>query len=229
MPAKNRIIVERSFRQLPKLIDECGLHLKAEEVPVSHPPFRRDFASDPEEVVESATDEELFMDAMQDVARVSWRNAPHSSPPPMPMATADSEADERGLMQSAMSDDTPLPVLDHPEYIEGWIGLVGRKFLPRLRNGLYSIQGQIDLHGFNRVQARAAVENYIVRMSRFQSCCIKIIHGRGINSPTDKATLKEDLQRLLKTRRMSRCVVAFASAPQCDGGVGAVYVLLRRR
>ena len=58
---------------------------------------------------------------------------------------------------------------------------------------------------------------------------MKIIHGRGINSPADSATLKESLQRLLSTRRMSRYVVAYASAPSRDGGVGAVYVLLSRQ
>jgi DNA-nicking Smr family endonuclease len=132
-------------------------------------------------------------------------------------------------MQAAFADDKPVPILDHPEYIEGWIGVAGKKFLPSLRNGLYSIQGQIDLHGYNRVEAQIVVEDYITQMARSHSCCIKIINGRGINSPTDKATLKESLQRVLSTRRMARHVVAYASAPVCDGGVGAVYVLLRRQ
>jgi DNA-nicking Smr family endonuclease len=122
-----------------------------------------------------------------------------------------------------------MPISDHPEYIEGWIGIAGKKFLPQLRNDRYSIQGQLDLHGFNRIEAQIAVEDYIISMSRFQSCCIKIIHGRGMNSPANKAILKEDLQRLLKTRKMARYVIAYASAPSCDGGVGAVYILLRRQ
>ena len=132
-------------------------------------------------------------------------------------------------MQAAMEGDFPTTILDHPEYIEGWVGVAGKRFLPKLRNGLYSIQGQIDLHGLSRAEAQTAVEDYIIRMSRFQSCCIKIIHGRGINSPTDRATLKESLQRLLSTRRMSHYVVAYASAPSCDGGVGAIYLLLSRQ
>jgi DNA-nicking Smr family endonuclease len=131
-------------------------------------------------------------------------------------------------MQEAMNDDSPITILDHPEYIEGWVGVAGKRLLPNLRNGLYSIQGQIDLHGLNQAEAQIAVEEYITRMSRFRSCCVKIIHGRGINSPSDRATLKESLQRLLSTRRMSRHVVAYASAPSRDGGVGAVYVLLSR-
>ena len=90
-----------------------------------------------------------------------------------------------------------------------------------------NIQGQIDLHGYGRAEAETAVQDFIIRMSRLRSCCIKIIHGRGINSPAEGATLKAGLQRLLATRRMSRYVVAYASAPSRYGGVGAVYVLLR--
>ena len=79
-----------------------------------------------------------------------------------------------------------------------------KRFLPNLRNGLYSIQGQIDLHGLTRAEARITVEDFIVRLARFPSCCVKIIHGRGINSRTDTPVLKENLQRWLSTRRMAR-------------------------
>ena len=129
-------------------------------------------------------------------------------------------------MEAAVNGDPALEVPDHPEYIEGWVGVAGLKFLPNLRNGLYSIQAQIDLHGLSRDQARATVEEFIMQMSRFRSCCVKIIHGRGINSQNDRAVLKESLTRWLSSRRMSRHVVAYASAPFNDGGVGAIYVLL---
>ncbi len=132
------------------------------------------------------------------------------------------------MMEAAVNGDPALQVPDHPEYIEGWIGVSGKRFLPGLRNGLYSIQEQIDLHGLSREQARLAVEDFVYRCARFRSCCVKIIHGRGINSPNDKPILKENLQRWLSTRRMSRHVVAFASAPLKDGGVGAIYVLLKK-
>jgi len=130
-------------------------------------------------------------------------------------------------MEAAVNGDPELGVPDHPEYIEGWVGVSGRRFLPGLRNGLYSIQEQIDLHGLSRQEARGVIEDFIVRASRYRSCCVKIIHGRGINSPSDKAVLKESLQQWLSTRRMSRHVVAYASAPLKDGGVGAIYVLLK--
>jgi len=204
--------------------------LKSPNVP-SGPKVQKTEESKP--VVPAAEPEsnenEIFMGAMDGVHRASWRHDPHPGSKPVATIPKDSESEEHRLMQEAVDGDSPLPVLDHPEYIEGWVGVAGKRFLPNLRNGMYSIQGQIDLHGLSRAEAQVAVEDYIIRMSRFRSCCIKIIHGRGINSPADRITLKESLQRFLSTRRMSRFVVAYSSAPPRDGGVGAVYVLLSRQ
>jgi DNA-nicking Smr family endonuclease len=217
-----------SLGQLGELIQKAGIRLKSEEASVAVPPQRAE-----KEMMPAAspkrefTDDELFSEAMNEVQRVSWKHDLHPSSKPAKPSGPEPEVEDHRLMQEAMEEDFPIP--DHPEYIEGWVGVSGKRFLPNLRNGLYSIQGQIDLHGLNRNEAQTAVEDYIIRMSRFRSCCVKIIHGRGINSPADRATLKESLQRLLSTRRMSRYVVAYASAPSRDGGVGAVYVLLSRQ
>ena len=214
-------VVAGSLDRLADLVSRAGIHLKSKE-PAPAP------APAPSEVPAEFTDDELFNHAMHGVQRTSWRHDLHSAAKAAPAPPADPDAEGRRLMQEAIEADSPMTILDHPEYIEGWVGVTGKRFLPKLRNGLYSMQGQLDLHGLSRAEAQMAVQDYIVQMSRFQACCVKIIHGRGINSPTDRATLKEDLQRLLATRRMSRYVVAYASAPLRDGGVGAVYVLLSR-
>jgi DNA-nicking Smr family endonuclease len=230
MSAKTKPATNTSLSQLAELVSRAGIRLKPKdkELPSAATDVRQSGAVRPEEVAE-LSDEDAFINAMHGVNRASWRHDLHPSSKPSGTATADPEVEARRMMQQAVEQDSPIPVLEHPEYIEGWVGVAGKRFLPNLRNGLYSIQGQIDLHGLSLSEARIAVEDYIVRMSRFRSCCIKIIHGRGINSPTDRATLKEALQRLLSTRRMSRYVVAYASAPSKDGGVGAVYVLLSKQ
>ena len=148
-----------------------------------------------------------FDQAMESVPRISWRRDPTPTFMPPRAARVESESEDARLLQEALDSGGTPPILDHPEYIEGWVGVAGRRFLPNLRNGIYSIQGYIDLHGLSRVEAREAVEEFITRMSRQGSCCVKIIHGRGINSPSDKAVLKEHLQRWLATRRMSHHVV----------------------
>ncbi len=230
MAGKKKQASGEQLSQLEELVRKAGIRLEPEKGS-SAPPARssKKSASLPKEIPVEATDEEIFSEAMNDVEQASWKHTLHPSSEPVHTADKNPEAEERRLMQEAMDEDAPIPILDHPEYIEGWIGVAGKRYLPNLRNGLYSIQGQIDLHGMNREEAQIAVEEYIARMSRFRSCCIKIIHGRGINSPTDRATLKESLQRFLSTRRMSRYVVAYASAPALDGGVGCVYVLLSRQ
>jgi DNA-nicking Smr family endonuclease len=230
MAGKKKHAFGGQLSQLEELVRKAGMQLNSEEGS-SAPPARspKTPASVPQDISAEATDEEIFSEAMNDVEHASWKHTLHSSSEPVRTADKDPEAEEKKMMQEAMDEDAPIPILDHPEYIEDWVGVAGKRYLPNLRNGLYSIQGQIDLHGMNREEAQIAVEEYIVRMSRFRSCCIKIIHGRGINSPADRATLKESLQRFLKTRRMSHYVVAYASAPALDGGVGCVYVLLSRQ
>ncbi len=224
MSIKPKVSQGGALSDLEKLVLKAGLRLKSEtKSPGIEKPPAEEKAALPLE-----TDELLFNRAMQDVKRTPWRHATTSSdmkrpPPPSPR---DSALEEQRLMEAALAGDPALTNLDHPEYIEGWIGVAGKRFLPRLRDGLYSIQGQIDLHGLSAVEAKQVVEEFVVRMSRFRSCCVKIIHGRGINSSNDRAVLKENLGRWLSTRRMAQHVVAYASAPLNDGGVGAVYVLL---
>lgn len=227
MSANSKRSIDGPFSCLPRLLDAAGLKLKNGDKAASGSIQKTSAPAPPTVDCRQPVDNELFAAAMQDVKRMDWPHAPHPSPPPEAILANHRDADDRKMMQDAIDGGAPFPIPDHPEYIEGWIGAAGKRLLPNLRNGLYSIQGQIDLHGFNRVEAQIAVEDYIVRMSRYRSCCVKIIHGRGINSASNRATIKESLQRLLATRRMARYVVAYASAQSCDGGVGAVYVLLR--
>jgi DNA-nicking Smr family endonuclease len=217
---KRQSVRDSPFGSLPELLKNAGLQLGAKPDPAPAPPR-------PEPHIEES-DESVFEQAMAGVQRVDWRHEPVPSRAPTPPEPADTELEDRRLMEEAVDGRPARPVEAHPEYVEGWVGVAGRRYLPNLRNGNYSIQGQVDLHGLSREEARIAVEEFVNRMSRFQSCCVKIIHGRGINSPSDRAVLKESLQRWLCTRRMARHVVAYASAPYADGGVGALYVLLRK-
>jgi len=217
----------RPFDGLAGLVKKAGIVLRSEQEPAA--PKSASPAPKPEFEGEPEDEGELFERAMQEVSKKSWRRHSVPASTPLPPVFPDAEAEDMRLFHEAVNGDAAPPILEHPEYIEGWVGIAGRRFLPSLRNGTYSIQGQVDLHGLSRAEARIVVEDFIIRMSRERSCCVKIVHGRGINSPSDRAVLKENLQRWLATRRMSHHVVAYASAPYTDGGVGAIYVLLRKK
>ncbi|MEJ2244641.1 MAG: Smr/MutS family protein [Acidobacteriota bacterium] len=230
MAREKKTTVRGSINNLDELVRRAGIHLKSREKPsdAAKTPIPAKSRRVPGELTREPTDEEIFSEAMDGVEHLFWKHMPHSPSKPARATEEDFDFGQHKMMQEAMEGNTPIPIPEHPEYIEGWIGVAGKRFLPNLRNGLYSIQGQIDLHGLTQEEARVAVEEYIIRMSRYRSCCIKIIHGRGINSPINRATLKDILPRMLSTRRMSRFVVAYALAPLRDGGVGSMYVLLRR-
>jgi DNA-nicking Smr family endonuclease len=74
-------------------------------------------------------------------------------------------------------------------------------------------------------EAEQELEKYIKESIRKGYRCIKIIHGRGLRSPKGPI-LKEAVISWL-TGRYRKNVIAFVTARQCDGGLGALYILLR--
>jgi DNA-nicking Smr family endonuclease len=57
--------------------------------------------------------------------------------------------------------------------------------------------------------------------------CVKIIHGRGLRSPLGPV-LKTAVIKWL-SGRYRKSIIAYVTARQCDGGLGALYVLLRKK
>lgn len=78
----------------------------------------------------------------------------------------------------------------------------------------------VDLHGCSVEQARSAVLEIIQIAKTENQNVIKIVHGKG-----PEAILKTYVNGWL---RQHRDVLAFVSAPENQGGTGAVLVLLKR-
>jgi len=98
----------------------------------------------------------------------------------------------------------------------------------RLKRGDYPVEARLDLHGLTRDGARGAVERFL-RGSRLDGMrCVLLVHGKGRHSEAQLPVLKEELRGWLASGHFGRQVLAFSSARPCDGGAGALYVLLRR-
>ena len=114
------------------------------------------------------------------------------------------------------------------EYMEGFAPGVDRRLAQRLHRGDYAIQAHSDLHGHTVEEAKVAVEQFLTAAYAAGQRCVLLIHGRGLNSKDNRPVLKEQVRIWLSHGRLSRLILAFATAPLTNGGAGAVYVLLRR-
>jgi len=114
------------------------------------------------------------------------------------------------------------------EYMEGIAPGVDRRLAQRLHRGDYAVQAHFDLHGHTVEEAKVAVDRFLTSAYLAGQRCLLLIHGRGRNSKDNRPVLKEQVRIWLSHGRLSRLVLAFATAPLTDGGAGAVYVLLRR-
>jgi DNA-nicking Smr family endonuclease len=114
------------------------------------------------------------------------------------------------------------------EYMEGVALGIDRRLAQRLHRGDFSIQAHLDLHGYTVDEAKSAVDRFLTDAYACGRRCVRLVHGRGHNSKDNRPVLKEQVRHWLSHGRLSRLILAFATAPPTDGGAGAVYVLLRR-
>lgn len=172
-------------------------------------------------------DDELFAFAMKDVKSLGWSAVPLTNRPPVELQAHDLEAEALRELEDFIRHGN-VEMEHSPEYIEGSIQPHGRLYLDALRAGHFSIQAHLDLHGLTLQDARFVLDEFILESIRAGFTCVRVVHGRGRHSHKHHPVLKENIQRWLASRRMSRHVIAYTSARVCDGGGGAVYVLLRK-
>jgi DNA-nicking Smr family endonuclease len=122
----------------------------------------------------------------------------------------------------------PFELSYSDEYVDGAVLGISPEVLKKLREGYFSHQDYLDLHGLNREQARSEVRDFIMESFYAGRRCVLIIAGRGLNSKDKEPVLKNNLPTWLTRAPIKRVVLAFASARSYDGGWGAFYVLLRK-
>jgi DNA-nicking Smr family endonuclease len=97
--------------------------------------------------------------------------------------------------------------------------------LRKLRRGQVVVAAELDLHGMTVPVARDAVTAFLGACRRRRIQCARIVHGKGRGSRHREPVLKHKVGGWLRQRDE---VLAYCSARACDGGTGAIYVLLKR-
>jgi len=166
-----------------------------------------------------------FADAVGPVAAL----APHGRtrhalprPAPEPLQRL---LDEQAALQEAISDEVDIESLlltdDGLSFRRTGVGL---DIVTRLRRGHWSIQGQLDLHGLRREEAREQLAAFMRDAARRGWRCLRVVHGKGLGSPGREPVLKARVHRWLGQHAD---VIAFTQARAAEGGAGALIVLLQ--
>ena len=144
---------------------------------------------------------------------------------PKPPATArQRERDEAAVMLEAISDEFDVEsLLDTDDALSFRRPDIGPEVVRKLRRGVWAIQAQLDLHGLRREEARERLNRFVFEARRSGLRCVRVIHGKGNNSPGREPVLKGKVKSWLVQKKD---VIAFTQARASDGGNGALLVLL---
>ncbi len=168
---------------------------------------------------------ELFRQVAGAVAPLKDKNlADVERPVPAPRPRQ-REEDEREVLREAiealLSFEDRLDTGDEAAYLR--TGLP-RRVLTDLRRGRWVVQGELDLHGLTRDEARASLAHFIALSLQQGRRCLRVIHGKGHGSPGRMPVLKHLSRGWLAQRED---ILAFCQARPHDGGDGALLVLLQ--
>lgn len=189
------------------------------------------------------SDEDLFRQAMGDVAPIKVeKRVPLKSP------SIDKQAmelrrraavEEAAQTRDALSGDYVKPLSSHDPLDFKRPG-VQHGVYRNLRLGKYPIDARLDLHRMSVEEARSAVAQFARDCVENDVRCALINHGRGQHHKDDdgKVLRGENEVAQAKPALLKSCVahwlpqlpqvLAFHSAQKQHGGLGAVYVLLRK-
>ena len=149
----------------------------------------------------------------------------HHVPEPPPPVAVQQLLDEQRVLQEAISDEfDATTLLDTDDALSFRRPGVGLDVIRKLRRGGWSMQGEIDLHGLRREEAREALAAFLREAGKRGWRCVRIVHGKGLGSPGKTPVLKGKVHGWLAQKDE---VLAFVQARADEGGAGAVVVLLR--
>jgi DNA-nicking Smr family endonuclease len=221
MKPKGSSLTTKSFQDLRVLVERKSLSL---------PDHRRSDIPDHESKSNPHLEEELFEKAMEGVTPITRDNYVErifqTALPEGPKNGDDVEILRK--LRNLVKYGEGFNISDTSEYVEGTGYHVHPSVARRLHQGDYSIQTHIDLHGLRADEAKEIFDKFLKWAVTVGKRGVLVIHGRGLSSPLEPV-LKRKVVEWLTHGPWRKWVVAYSSARRCDGGVGATYVLLRKR
>ncbi|HUI45988.1 MAG TPA: Smr/MutS family protein [Nitrospirota bacterium] len=214
----NKTFAIRPFEKLRKKIAAT----QNAPAPLPHHPKKK----------EEYSAEELFNCEMNDVQEIlEFRSlvCPHRQRKSAKSKTPHCDPDRESLdiLAEIASGHRPINLPDTQEYVE-WVNPDHHdSVIPKLHEGQFAVQAFLDLHGCTVPEAEDELDQFMIDSFRKGLRCVKIIHGRGLRSIKGPRIKDAVIRRL--SGHFRKDILAFVTARQCDGGLGALYILLRKK
>ncbi|MBW2100359.1 MAG: Smr/MutS family protein [Deltaproteobacteria bacterium] len=212
----------RPFENLKALIETKSFSTR--NYPLDSVEDKKDALPDAE------SEQQIFFKAMEDVKPILSKNIiERNSRVRIPGKNKKDPEDEIVLkLDDLVKYGKGFVVSQTPEYMEGRGYNVSPEVPRLLHRGEFSIQAHIDLHGFDVLKAKDAMDSFLKDALVTGKIVVLVVHGRGLSSPGEPV-LKTKVFEWLTCGFWRKWVIAFTSARLCDGGTGGTYVLLRDR
>jgi DNA-nicking Smr family endonuclease len=173
---------------------------------------------------EAQYEQHLFLHTVGAVHSITSTQRSNTRPAPVAPEPRQRINDERAALEESLSDDFDVDsLLETDESLFYRRVGIDLSAVRKLRRGEWAIQGQIDLHGLRREQAREQLGQWLRAAHQKGWRCVRVIHGKGHGSPGREPVLKSKVRSWLVQKQE---VLAFVQARACDGGTGALMVLL---
>ena len=102
---------------------------------------------------------------------------------------------------------------------------LSKKNIRNFSKGNVFIENKLDLHGYNLVEAKNLLENFINQSVENGKRLILVITGKG---KVGEGIIKNNIISWLNTKDFRNKILAVNYAPKKHGGSGAIYIFLRK-
>ena len=164
----------------------------------------------------------------QDTSRGGSRDGPSGDPSGAAANRAKTVAKpgKAPARKRASPPPPPPPLSAEPELRHGEAPGLDRRTRERLRRGQVDIDATIDLHGLTQTEAHRALNVFLKGAQDAGQRSLLVITGKGSRG---EGVLRDSVPNWLNAEPNRRMIRAFSHAAPKDGGLGALYVLLKRR
>jgi DNA-nicking Smr family endonuclease len=177
----------------------------------------------------SEDDLALWRHVTREARPLEKREMPKRAPAPAapaPEAEPGAKAKPARPKRAAPRPAPPEPAA--PDLRHGKVAGVDKRSAQRLTRGQLPVEASLDLHGHTQGEAHAALERFLAGAQGRGLRCVLVITGKGTTKETG-GVLRNQVPRWLNEPANRARILAFDYAQPKDGGLGALYVLIRRK